>query len=372
MNWLKIFALFFFLTPFLASAQLGKGISIESNLHIGRILKHTPKLNFEVDQLSYGFELNLRNKKYGKKAWHQRLNYPTPGIDLFYYRMGESAVFGDAIGIFPNIAFPFVKGEKMDLLFYMGAGIAYLSTHFDPIDNPTNNAIGSNLNNIAALKWQLTYQFNPKIRFSTGFSFTHFSNGASQLPNFGINILAYNIGIQYTPKPLTPEDFIHHDQAPAYKRWGVNLRYDQGFREAIVPGGPRYPVYIASLAGMYHTSSVNRLYLGLEYEFNKSTYVLGLHTFSFNSKSEARRRASRLALYFADEILFGNVGFYAQFSFYLPIDSWLLPWFMYTKAGLRYYFPPIGRPKTRFYAGIYLKSHKITAEHFSFGFGAAF
>ncbi|MEM9820394.1 MAG: acyloxyacyl hydrolase [Bacteroidota bacterium] len=366
--------LFFFLLhlPLFAWAQLGKGISIESNFHIGQILKHTPKLNFDVDHLSYGFEFNLRNKKYGKKAWHQALNYPVPGVAIFYYRIGESAIFGDAIGIFPNIAFPVIRGKKVDLRFYMGAGIAYLSTHFDPIDNPTNNAVGSNVNNIAAIKWQMTYRFKPTLRFNTGFSFTHFSNGASQLPNFGINILAYTVGFQYTPKPLVATDFIRHETIPAFKRWGFDLRFDLGFRENIVAGGPRYPVSIASLAGTYRTSLVNRLYLGLEYEFNKSVYVLGLHTFTLNSKSEARRRASRLALFFADELLFGNVGFYAQFSFYLPIDSWLLPFFMYTKAGLRYYFPPIGRPKTRFYAGIYLKSHKITAEHFSFGFGATF
>ncbi len=82
--------------------------------------------------------------------------------------------------------------------------------------------------------------------------------------------------------------------------------------------------------------------------------------------------ASRLAIFLADEFLFGNVGLSLQASVYLPMKSWLLQYFLYTKVGLRYYFPAIGRPKTKFYAGIYIKSHKITAEHFSFGFGATF
>ncbi|MEM8908683.1 MAG: acyloxyacyl hydrolase [Bacteroidota bacterium] len=368
----KILPLLLFL-PLAAVAQFGKGIGIEPTIHIGRIIKHTPKLNFDIDHVSYGLELNLTSQKYGKKAWHHPLNYPVVGVDLFYYRLGESGVFGDAIGLFPNVSLRVFQKNRFDLRFQGGLGIAYLTTHYDAIENPENNAIGSHFNNITAAKWQLYYRFTPQIQFHTGVSFTHFSNGASQLPNFGINVLAYAIGFRYTPKVLQTTDFIEHPTTELFlKRWGLDLHLGIGYRENLVPGGPKYPIYIASVQLRYQNHPVHRLMAGLEYEFNRAVYTLGWHTFQFNSESDARQQSSRLALTLGDELLFGNVGFSGQLGFYLPINSWLLPAFFYTKFGLRYYLPPLGRPKTRFYAGIHIKSHNITAEYFSFGLGATF
>lgn len=362
-----------FLLPISCAAQLGKGFNISPTLHIGRVLKHTPKLNFNVDDISYGFELNLTHQKKGSKAWHKNLNYPIIGIDVFYYHIGSKEVFGDAVGIFPNITIPMFVEKRLGAAVQLGSGIAYLSQHFDPISNTANNAIGSNLNNITAFKAFLTYRVNHKLRFDSGFSFTHFSNGASQLPNFGINILAYSVGIQYTPQPTDRRAFIANESTtPFQRKWGMNVHLDMAFREHLVSGGPRYPVYIASLGLTYLTSPTNRWTLGFEYEFNKSIYVFGLHTFQFDSKKEARQQSSRWAVFLGDEILFGNVGVYGQVGVYLPTKAWLLPFSFYTKLGLRYYLPALGRPKTKFYAGIYIKSHKITAEHFSFGFGANF
>ncbi len=246
-------------------AQFGKGINIEPTFHIGQILKHTPKLNFNVDDISYGFEINLTNTKYGVKKWHQQLNYPVAGVDIFYYHLGDKDILGDAIGIFPNIAFPIFQRKRLGLSFQLGAGIAYLTQHYDPIENTTNNAIGSNLNNITSFKWYLAYQANPKLKVSTGLSFTHFSNGSAQLPNFGINVLAYTLGIQYTPNPVQAEDYIHHEETQPFKRkWGMDIHLDMGFRENLVSGGPRYPVYIASLSATYLISPINRWSLGLE------------------------------------------------------------------------------------------------------------
>ncbi len=358
------------LIPTLNFAQWGKGISVEPTLHVGKIFKHTPKLLFPVENISTGVELNFTNKKYGKKSWHQQLNYPKGGVALFYYHLGDNDLFGQAIGVAPNIIFPIFSKKRISSTFQLGWGIAYVSKRFDPIDNPQNNALGSNINSLNTFKWQLDYQINQKWKINLGASFTHFSNGASQLPNFGINIPALTIGTVYTPNPIKAEDIISHKIEPLKKRWGLSMHLDLAYKELSPSGGPRYPFYVASLAGVYRLSAVQELSAGIDYEYNQAVYTFGLHTAGFDSEAAARRAATRLGIFVADEFLFGNVGLYGQIGTYLPGYDFSTGWFLYTKLAMRYYLPEIGKPATRFYLGLYLKSHRVVAEYLAVGIGA--
>ena len=355
-------------------AQQWKGLSIEPMVHIGKIYKHTPSLNFDPKDLgySYGLEFNFKSKKYGRKPWHQHHNYPITGVDVFIYHIGEKEVFGNAVGVFPNVSFYIIQKQNWNFLFQLGGGVAYLSTHFHPVTNTVNNAIGSNLNNITNFKFQFDFRLHPKWTLNSGLSFTHFSNGATQLPNLGINIPSLAIGFKYTPSPLVKEDFISHEQEPLVNRFGINSYVGIAYREHIVSGGPRYPTHIASLAGTFLISPVNRLIAGIEFEFNRSVYVFGLETFSFNSEAEARKRSSRWMFFVADELLFGNIGLLGQIGVYLPTNPFLTGGTIYNKLAIRYYFPAIPKSGIRFHAGIYLKSHKTVAEYFGIGIGAAF
>jgi len=370
MNFRSLLLCFFTLIPLLAFAQRSKGISVETTLHVGKIYKHTDNLLFPVENFSSGFEINFTNKKYGKKSWHQQLNFPKSGVSLFYYHLGNNDLFGQAIGIAPNIIFPVFSKNRIDSNFQLGWGIAYVSKRFDPITNPENNALGSNINSLNTFKWQLGYQLNPRWKVNLGASFTHFSNGASQLPNFGINVPAVTIGMAFTPNPIKPEDIITHEIPPLTKRWGLSMHLDLAYKELSPAGGPRYPFYVASLAGVYRLSSVQELSFGLDYEYNKAVYTFGLHTAGFASEAEAKRAATRLGIFVADEFLLGNVGLYGQVGTYLPGYNFSTGWFLYTKVAMRYYLPGIGKPTTRFYLGLYLKSHKIVAEYLAVGIGA--
>jgi len=370
MNFRALLLCVFLLIPVLSIAQWRKGISVESTLHVGQIYKHSPKLLFPVENLSTGFELNITDKKYGKKSWHQQLNFPKGGVSLFYYHLGDNHIFGQAIGIAPNIVLPIFNKKRLDSNVQLGWGVAYVSKRFDPITNPVNNALGSNINSLNTFKWQLGYRVNPKWKINLGASFTHFSNGASQLPNFGINVPALSIGTVFTPNPIKVEDIITHKIEPLKKRWGLSMHLDLAFKELSPAGGPRYPFYVASLSGVYRLSAVQEISFGMDYEYSQAVYTFGMHTSGFNSEAEARRAATRLGIFVADEFLFGNVGLYGQVGTYLPGYDFSTGWFLYTKVAMRYYLPEIGKPATRFYLGVYLKSHKIVAEYLAVGIGA--
>ena len=369
------FSLSFFFSFFLLFslyAQKGKGISIESSFHWGKIIRHTPKLTIQIPANSFGTDLSISFQTYGKSSWHQLQNYPRWGVTLLYYHLGNTQL-GDAYGVFPNLHLSILNKKRLQIELIGGIGIAYLSQSYDALSNPKNNAIGSKLNNVTAFKLNFLFRLSPNWSFTTAGSFTHFSNGAIKLPNLGINVAALNWGIKYSLNPVQSEEYLRYAiSKKAIKRFGLSIHFDLALREFISYGGPKYPIYIGSIAAVYHFNKVNHLLLGIEYEFNKAVYNFGLHTFDFDSEATARRGATRWMIFLADEFLMGNFGILLQAGIYISKSSFLIPFPIYNKIGIRYYFPPIEKLKTQFYLSSSLKSHKINAAYIAFGIGARF
>ena len=355
------------------SAQSMKGLSIESIVYLGKPIKHTPKLLFDVNKNTIGIDANIKIQTYGKKTWHQLQGYPLFGIAFGYFKIGEADVLGDGFFLTPNLTIYIFKKKKFDLNFQVGNGISYMTNPYDILENPKNNALGSHFNSTVILKFNLSARINPHWSVVASSGLSHASNGAAQLPNFGINIPAFGIGARYTPNPLNTEDYITHDiSKKSAKKFGASFHAHLAYRESMVEGGPRYPVYAISAAAIYNLNKVNRAYLGIEYERNQSVYAFGQHIGEFTDLSDARKRSSRLMVFVADEFLFGSIGLNLQLGTYISPNAYLIPFAIYSKISTRIYLPAIGKPKTRFFLGVYLKAHRATAEYIAFGAGASF
>ena len=356
----------------LLSAQDLKGYSLETNFQYGWIIKHREQILFNTKSKSKGIDLHFRWKTYGRKDWQHWHRYPEFGVTLSFFDFGNKEELGRAIALVPNFQLPLIQTDRFQFAFRIGLGLAYLDTTYDLIDNPKNNSISAHLNNITTLAFKLRWQWRPKWAITGGGKLTHYSNGATTLPNLGLNVGAINLGIHYTPNPLEKADFIMHEKDRTAKRkFGFNAHLDFAYHEFASLGGPKYPIYIASLGLSYHLSKINRLVVGLDYEYKKAVYYFGLHTFDFATEKEARRRAGRYMLFLGDEVLFGNWGLYLQFGAYISKNSFLKPYPVYNRLAIRYYLPPIKKAKTRLYIGANLKSHIIIAEYVALGIGAA-
>jgi Lipid A 3-O-deacylase (PagL) len=374
--------LIFICLPFV-KAQLPKGVSLESSVYFGKVLKHTPKLRFESPPLSIGLDFHVTKQLYGQKAWHEWMNYPSVGLSLVYYDIGSESL-GKALGLFPTIDLRFRTRPKFQSKMQIGLGLAYLTRYYDALTNPDNNAVGSNVNGTAQIKWQNQYSVSNNWQILFGLSVTHYSNGSSQQPNFGINIGAAQFGVKWQPNKVNTVDagnpdafgkgYIHRDtSSKPTRRFGVSMHAGMTYVEPGVLRGPRYPFYFMSIGGLYRTSKVNQVLLGFDYEYDKSTYYWSLHSATVFTEEDANKAASRWSVFVADEIFFGNFSFWAQTGYYLNHKTAIsLTAIWYNKIGLRYHFPPIGRPKTRFFVGSYLKTHRVAAEYMGLGFGASF
>ena len=351
-----------------------KGFSIEPTVHFGRIVKHTPKLLFPTPPLSIGTEIHFNWQTYGKKTWHEWQGYPNVGFSILNYNLGNAQIFGQAFAAYPSLDLRvFKKMKTVNSFLQLGWGLAYLTRHYDQFTNPQNNAVGSAVNNITNFKLRFQKQLSTHWKAQIGLSFTHFSNGASRLPNFGINIPAVNVGASWTPEPVNTEGgYIHHYALPkTYKKLGINAFGGLGLSASTEPRGPKYPIYSTIFSIVRPLTKVNNLSLGVQFEQNHVVSEFGLASGEFATKVEANKAGSRWGAYIGEEFLYGRVGLIVQSGFYfrhyIRVEN---IWF--NRLGVRVYSPTLGRTNVQGHIGIYMKAHKINAEQFCLMAGVSF
>ena len=361
-----VFSLFF-IFPFVLFAQYPQW---NVDYYAGKILRHTSKLKYKIPAFSQAVEISYWQQTTGQKAWARCQHFPHIGLSFYAIDLGDNFTLGTAYGLLPKLSARLWNTNTFDLRFQLGSGVAYLSRTYDVLENPLNNAIGSHWNNITTLHFNAHYLLSKKWTLRAGFGLLHLSNGSAKLPNLGINYVSASLGIQYRPRAMPARI-----QAPcpplAHSRWSAQVFGTLAFNEIFGIGGPRYPIYTLATAVGYYLTPYHRLLLGAEYEFNRGVYDFGVSNFYFTNRREARVGASRWMLSVADELFFGSFSIFLQVGVYWKADFRFLSFPIYNRLGFRYYLPPIGRPRTRFFLGIHLKSHRFAAEQIALGIGAS-
>ena len=352
-----------------ASAQL----ALETSLHAGSIWRHTSKLTTRTGETLFGQELGLRFQTNGKREWHQWQRYPAFGLTMAHFRFGDGS-HGDGYGLLPTLSVPIVRKGWFAAFFRLGTGLAWVTRPYDYFKNPGQNAIGSHWNNITQFRLGGEFRLDDHLRINTGAALTHFSNGGAALPNYGINLPSGYAGLAWSPKPVRETVFLPSAAGKqAARRFGGLLQGGLAIIEYAVFDGPKYPVWAVSAAGYFQFNAVHRAMIGLDYELNKAAYAFGLQTGEFDTENAARKGATRLAVFAADEFLFGNLGVQLQMGHYVgsEFNKYVFKP-NYSKMTTRYYFPALFKTDIRPHIGITLKAHAFTAEYISMNAGLAF
>ena len=355
-------------------AEAQARFSFESTLHLGSIWRHTPKLTTRTGQPLWGQEIGLRFQTTGRRDWHQWQRYPALGVSLLHFRLGSGS-HGDGFGLLPNLSIPIFRTGWFMAAFRLGTGLAWVTEPYDYFDNPGENAIGSHWNNITQFRLGGELRVSDFLRLNAGAALTHFSNGGASLPNFGINLPSGFVGVAWSPKPIREKDFLaaKTSKRAERRRLGGTVQAGLAILEYAVYDGPKYPVWLGAAAGYFQVNKANRVLLGVDYEFNKAIFNYGLHLGEFANETEAGQGATRLAVFLADEFLFGNIGIQLQMGRYIGKDfNRYTPERNYSKLTIRCYTPRLFRSAMQPHIGITLKAHATTAEYISTNVGLAF
>jgi len=147
----------------------------------------------------YGaIELRYAWQNSNPDSWASQYGYPSYGIGFYSGFVGDPQILGNPNTLFGFINFPVSKPTKRNALNIEPAlGLTYNLEPFDSETNFTNDAIGSRTTLYFNLNLGWTYQWTKEMDIVYGIDFTHFSNGRSNTPNWGLNMFGINLGLRY-------------------------------------------------------------------------------------------------------------------------------------------------------------------------------
>jgi hypothetical protein len=358
----KLVLFFSILITYPSFSQNGKPIFLTLTSKGGFMMAHRPFMEHLIQKNTWGFELSLSRQMNDTNYFSRKSNFPLNGLSFEVRNFGYDEVLGYAYSLFKYQNFTVIQTQSNWCLdFKLGTGLAYITKKYDKLTNPKNNAIGSHFNAKVAFKLELN-KFFKTSHFGIGAELTHFSNGAMQMPNLGLNGLsAYvNFGYNFNERDInTNKDKEAKHQFNHKNYWLAEGILSIGEVFPIPLDAHKYPIF----AGRFSfVKPINRSW-NYEIAFDGVYNVSNLHkyydsTFTAKDVPQFGFYAGMSFNYFNSEIAFG-IGYYVMDKIN-PLGR------IYNRIGYRYYFKP------NLFGLFNVRANFGKADFFEFGVGMKF
>lgn len=279
-------------------------------------------------------------------------HYPhaTQGIGLSYNTFFNNQELGSpwALYVFQTSRTTSInKNLSLDYEWNFGASFGWKP--YDEQTNPKNLIVGSKINAYINLGIMLNWKLSPQWNMTTGIGMTHFSNGNTHYPNFGVNTLGARIGLirtfgDHTKRHAMPDlsfhPYVSYDLVlyGASRKKGLYLNGDD--IGVLVPGS--FGIVGMNFNPMYNFTRYFRSGLSLDVQYDESANI-GDHIANPEAPSEDMkfyRPSLREQL---------SVGISARAELVMPIFS--------INIGIGKNFICKGADTNKFYQIIALKTH---------------
>lgn len=120
------------------------------------------------------------------------------GIGIGFTGFADARDIGTPFSVYAFQGAPIARLNNrlsLDYEWNFGASFGWKKYHEDK--NPSNGAVGSSTNAYINLALMLKYRLNRNWYLSGGLDFTHYSNGNTDYPNSGINLIGLRMGLVY-------------------------------------------------------------------------------------------------------------------------------------------------------------------------------
>ena len=335
------------------------------------------------------FELRMAKQTVGERIWQKEFGYPEVGWSLVYGNLGPNEIFGKTFGIIPDLTLNALSDKSFGLEFRLGVGLAYFTKPYNAISNPENIYIGSRLANISLFSIKLRQKLSDHFFLQYGFNFYHFSNGHYQVPNYGMNLPGFKMGIKYYPRGYSHTRLENHNRNDKFG-WRLYANIGAGVHEfagSIGPvGGPKYMINTVEIGGYKHYNSKLNIKTGVSVKYNNDYYKIANDSGFYTQL--ARLKATVVTLYFGNEFLLYKLGAYFQMGLdiYAPFEkkylrcncqelnfSRFMKEFISTKLGFNYYFVDLDKSSCTYpFIGIFLKTNLNNADFVGINVGLLF
>lgn len=307
----------------------------------------------------HGFDVRLAFRNRQKNDIYSSIyRKPHMGVGWFTSNFSNKDVGNpNAFYVFMTLPFSYKQDKKLTFSYSAAFGLAYNFFPYDSLNNQHNIFISTNKNCYVHFKFLANYQISDHWSLNASVGFKHASNGAIKLPNAGINLLPYNVGLSYKIGNENLE--VEKIEPPAYTPHNLwNFKIATGTKNFEI-GDPNY--FKATLGANYlrQFSYKYRLGGGIEAFYTESP----------------EKRSNNGSSSFADHWSVAAVGSWEWViteKIHIPIDIGVYlhrnehnkefePY--YERIGVRYRFTQ------HLFAGLTIKAHNAVADYFEWTIG---
>ena len=330
---------------------------LEYRQKVGYLAAHRGVMSHLPQSQALAGELTWYVNTKGRRPWHEAAGYPVYGVTGFLGSVGNNEILGRFAGAYAFMEFPFLQLWKYRFSGKLGSGLGYTAKVFDQETNPKNTAMSTHVNALicVGVKSELIFRRN---KITLGLDMTHFSNGATKVPNLGVNLPYVSLGYarQITK---TEKDSIRLHQTVPFQKWLFGVTAIGSVKEVYPTERRKYPVYAISTFARWFS----RPKVGFEAAFDviSKQAILGYKP----NISKTQWDILQLGTYIGYLLPLDRFHFALGMGVYLK-DKFQPEDFMYHRIGLRYYFP------NGIHSQVILKSHWARADYVEWGMGYTF
>ncbi len=246
--------------------QLSSAFSFGKNL-VGDDLK---MLFEENNYLSVDFRAGYQTV--GNNIYDQLYRFPEWGVGYYGVKLYNDSIFGVPNAVFAYIDIPFSKwdpNKKWTYSYSLGGGLSFNFRPNNPQINPLNTLIGSYNNVYIDLGLWANYKLSTSLDAKLGISFVHFSNGASTLPNMGMNLIGAKAILKHHVVRERSDVYMRNDIPEWKKKHGLFIYQAVGSKQ-LSEHGKNYFNSTTSLAYKYWWSYKSQLVCQIDAFYDSS------------------------------------------------------------------------------------------------------
>lgn len=374
-------ALLLLMIPFITYSQSDKklkdnffkNLSIQTGYQNGYVFATNDFIkgaNAEKDTINafQAFTIKLAKQTTGVNQWEQLYKYPNYGFGIYMADFHNPEEIGTPFTIYGFFNAPFKRWNKLTFNYELGFGATFNWKSFNPVNNQYNISIGAGQSFFIDAGLNLQYNLTKKIDVETGFSLTHFSNGALKKPNKGINTIGPKISLKYNFEDRP--NFIKND-IPVYEKeneWLIsvfggikNVIFEDATIDVIEKyEGLNFSVFGISTLFNKQVSYKSKLGIGMSVSYNGAQDAqVAVENNELDALDSPFSDKLQVSIYPSYELIVNKVSLILQPAFYLYRKNLKnnTPVF-HQRIGLKYYF------SDNFFAGITLRDYDFQTSDF--------
>ena len=297
------------------------------------------------------FNAKLGLKTLGQKEWQRLYNYPLLGIGISRNYLTTRSL-GNPTAVYSFLILPLLGRSELRLNLGINLGVTW---GYNPyrVQYPYDTVIGSLVAFYTSMNLNTSFHIAKSLELLLAFEFYHMSNGNTNKPNYGINMLGAETGLRYT---LTRSNVVKiRDPVPSAEKNSSFIVFGSVGRMKEWVGASESTVGSIS-AGYYRTMNhKTRLSTGADLFYDEGN----LNEFH---KENVLSNVLAAGLFAGHELTISKLSIVTQLGVYVlnptPNDP-----FYYTRIGLRY---AIGK---RVITSLTMKAHGLAVDFLECGFG---